>query len=128
MPQMANITVKNAANADVVLTALTPSSGDRAALWRYDALNTLPLLRPTYQITTTYNGPRDARRAVVTGSFPVEDPVLTGIVKARVPFRLEVTLPLNVDTVKTDDAIVIMQNFLKSNLVTEILKSGFNAT
>lgn len=127
MPQMANITVKNAADADVVLTALTPSSGDRAALWRYDALNSLPLLRPTYQITTTYNGPRDARRTVVTGSYPIMDPVL-GTVKARIPFRLEATLPLNVDTIGTDDAVVIMQNFLKSSLVTEILKSGFNAT
>ncbi|DAD51164.1 TPA_asm: coat protein [ssRNA phage SRR7976323_4] len=127
MPQMANITVKDAAGADVVLTALTPSSGDRAALWRYDALNTLPLLRPTYQVTTTYNGPRDARRTVVTGSYPISDPVLA-TVKARIPFRLEATLPLNVDTVDTDDAVVIMQNFIKSALITEVLKSGFNAT
>lgn len=127
MPQMANITVKNAVDADVVLTALTPSSGDRAALWRYDALDSLPLLRPTYQVTTTYNGPRDARRSVVTGSYPVADPVL-GTVKARIPFRLEVTLPLNIPTEKTDDAVVIMQNLLKSSLITEILKSGFNAT
>jgi len=127
MPQMANITVKDAANTDVVLTALTPSSGDRAALWRYDAFATLPLLRPTYQVTTTYNGPRDARRTVVTGSYPIPDPVL-GTVKARIPFRLEVTLPLNVETNSTDDAVVIMQNFIKSGLITEILKTGFNAT
>lgn len=127
MPQMANITVKNQSDVDVTLTALTPSSGDRAALWRYDNLNPLPLLRPTYQVTTTYNGPRDARRTVVTGAYPVPDPVL-GTVKARIPFRLEVTLPLNVDTNSTDDAIVIMQNFIKSSLITEVLKSGFNAT
>lgn len=52
MPQMANITVKNAGNNDVVLTALTPSSGDRAALWRHDAADPLPLLRPTLKFVT----------------------------------------------------------------------------
>lgn len=48
MPTMANITVKNVANADVVYVAKVASAGDRSpARWTQDALSTVPAFRPS---------------------------------------------------------------------------------
>lgn len=128
MPNMANIIVKDKNGADLSLNAVSPSSGDKSpAIWRADSIHAVPLFRPTYRVTATYNGPRDARRVTVTGEYPVADDVF-GTVRARIPFRFEITMPQALPSDTVDNAIVITQNFLKSGLITEILESGFNAT
>lgn len=128
MPQMANITVKDKNGADLSLNAVSPSSGDKSpAIWRADSIHGVPLFRPTYRVTATYNGPRDARRVTITGEYPVPNDIL-GTVLARIPFRFEITMPQALPSDTVDNAVVIAQNFLKSSLVTEILQSGFNAT
>lgn len=63
MPIMANIVVKNKANADVTYTGVAGSAGDRnPAVFRNDTVGTTPAERPTFLITSRDNGPKTARR------------------------------------------------------------------
>lgn len=133
MPQMANITVKKAdGTTDVVYSALTPSSGDKtAAQWRCETVGASASLRPIFQMASTYNGTRTARRLDLTFKFPW--PVIdanTGIatVKATLPASIQITVPTNVPDATVAEAIAQFANLLKSTLVQDSLKSGYAPT
>lgn len=130
MPSMANITVKNAANADVVYVAATPSAGDKTpARWSLDAASPVIGLRPVFQVQTRDNGSKSAR--VISGSlaFPIVE-TIGGVAQktALVPGTFEVTLPTNVDATLVNDAFVQLGNLLVSALVRSVASSGYAPT
>lgn len=130
MPQMANITVKNAANVDVLFTALTPSSGDTTlAQWRALGSLTIPALAPQVSSKTQANGAKTGRQVSVNGVFPyvrTVDGVETLV--ARQPFSVSTTVPLNIPVSVTADNAKVFANLLASALLQAILAEGYNAS
>lgn len=72
MAAQTNLTVRNAANsADVVYTALTPSSGDKTpAEWRNIAVGNNVLVQGGFSISSNWNGNRSARHVHVKMAYP----------------------------------------------------------
>jgi hypothetical protein len=130
MPAMANITVKNAANTDVIYVAKVPSAGDRSpAKWTADALSTIVGQRPSFTVETRDNGPKNGRVFESVFSFPVIETV-NGVptVVATVPLRCSGTLPTNVDNTKVSDAFVQHGNLLVSTLLRSVGSEGYAPT
>lgn len=130
MPAMANITVKNAANADVVYNAATPSAGDRSpAVWRANSLQAAISLRPTFSVVTRDNAKQDGRVMQAVFKFPVVE-TIGGVATrtATMPFTLEGTLPTNVDAALVNDAFTQMGNLFASTLVRSAAAEGYAPT
>jgi len=127
MPQMANITVKDNSNTDVVFTALAASGGDGVpARWRVEDASTPVALRATADLKTVSNGPKTARRMVVDISIPeVVLNTTTGLktLVARTPLRAEITIPSN--GTNAAYAATVALNFLAAALVKDSAISGF---
>lgn len=128
MPAMANITVKDRANADVVYNSATPSAGDRSpAVWRANALSPKIGHRPNFAVSTRDNAKRNGR--VIDGSFkfPIVDAV-SGDLLATVPLSFSGTLPTNVSAVDVENAFTQFGNLIVSALVRSIAAEGYSAT
>lgn len=130
MPSMADITVKNVANADVVYVAKVASAGDKTpAKWSCDAAHAVVGFRPWMTVNTRDNGPRNAR--IVEGVFnaPIIA-VVNGVdtIVARVPINLSGTLPTNVDGAKVYDAIFQATNLFVSTLMRSVYSTGYAPT
>lgn len=132
MPAMANITVKNAANADVIFTAATPSAGDRSpAVWRANGSSAIIGHRPMFQMVTRENGRQNGRVVEVTYRHPIVDSTTTpGSPKviATVPFTISGTLPTNVDVALVKDAFIQLGNLLVSTLIRSSIEEGYAPT
>lgn len=127
MPNMADITVKNAANADVVYVKKNASAGDKsAARWTLDAANAIAGFRPVFQVATRDSQGKPGR--IMDGSlrFPVVATV-NGVVTqlALVPFSFSTTLPTNVDASVVNDAFVQAGNLIVSALVRAAASEGY---
>lgn len=130
MPQMANITVKDEANVDVVYSSLTPSSGDTTlAQWRASGLATTPMYAPALTTRTQYNGARNGRALSLNAIFPVTktEAGVTSLV-AKQPFQLTTTIPLNIPRTQAIRHAKILANLIASTLIQEILADGYNAS
>lgn len=130
MPQMANIIVKDAANADVTFVALTPASGDTTqAQWRATALATVPSNAPAVATKTNYNGPKTGRLVSLNAVFPHVETV-SGVetVVAKQPFSFNTTVPLNIPRTAAVKHATIVANLFKAAIIQEILADGYNAT
>lgn len=130
MPNMANITVKNAAAVDVLFTALTPSSGDTTqAQWRALGTATIPTHAPALASRTQANGPKTGRAVSVNGIFPYVQTVGgEQVVVARQPFSLTTTVPLNIPVQAATDNAKVFVNLLASALLQQIIAEGYNAS
>lgn len=131
MPTMANITVKNAANADVVYNAATASAGDRSpAIWRVNAAQTIIGLRPKFSFVTRDNARGNARLYDAEFHFPVvgTDANSNPVLLATVPLRSSGTLPTNVDAAVVKDAFVQFGNLLVSTLIRSAAEEGYAPT
>lgn len=130
MPQMANIVVKDASNADVTFVVLTPSAGDTTqAQWRASALGATPALAPALSSKTQYNGPRTARSVSLNAIFPVTQTSdgVTSVI-ARQPFALTTTVPLNMTRAAALQHATLFANVVKNALIQDILTDGYNAS
>lgn len=130
MPSMANITVKNAANADVVYVAAVPSAGDKIpAMWRANALSSQIALRPTFSVATRDNQRQNGRVLDASFRFPIWVPV-NGVptLLATVPFSLTGTLPTNVDSAPVADAFTHLGNLIASELIRMVASEGYAPT
>lgn len=130
MPSMANITVKNAAAADVVYVAKVPSSGDRSpARWTLDAASAVIGFRPTLEVTTRSNGSNNGRILDLNFVFPILQTV-SGVtsVAARVPFKGSTTMPTNVDATLAVDAFTQAGNLIVSALIRACYGEGYAPT
>lgn len=131
MPSMANITVKNAAAADVVYTAAVPSAGDRSpAKWTANAAQSVIGFRPMVTVQTRDGGSGKPGR-IMEGTFkyPVVETV-NGVPTqtAIVPGSFSITLPTNVDSVVVADAYVQFGNLLASTLFRAVANDGYAPT
>jgi hypothetical protein len=138
MPAMASLTVKKAdETTNIVYDALVASPGDNgSALWRQDtgAVAGLPVgMRATLTMSTTWNGPRTARRAVITYKRPY--PVLNSStgryesVDAAV-MRLEFTMPQGLPATEANESAYQAMNCigLASGLIKQCLAAGYAPT
>lgn len=130
MPAMGNITVKNAANADVIYVAASPSAGDKTpAVWRQNAANAVIGRRPLLSLLTRDNGNKDGRHFSAVYKFPIVQ-TIGGIeqVTATMPFTVEGTLPTNVDNALVNDAFVQLGNLMASALIRSSAQEGYAPT
>ena len=130
MPVMADITVQNAAAANVVYVAKVASAGDKTpAKWTLDAAHTIAGFRPAVTVNTRDNGPKNARLVESVYNFPVITAV-NGVdtIVARVPINLSATLPNNVSASQVYDAAVQATNLFVSTLFRSVYNTGYAPT
>lgn len=133
MPTMANITVKRADGVtDVTYSALSGSGGDTSpAVWRQDIGNGNPMgMRPMLRVWTKFNGPRTARVLDAEFVLPVTYVETdTGLTKelARIPFKLNAVLPLNITNSALAEAVQGV-NLLSSLGFKDVVWSGYAPT
>lgn len=130
MPTMANITVKDAANADVVYTAASPSAGDRSpAVWRRNDVSTVLGHRHRLAMVTRDNVKQNGRvfeasyRGVITA-------VINGVEThmATIPITMQGTIPTNVDSTDVNDCVIQATNLFASALLRTALAEGYAPT
>lgn len=132
MPSMANITVKNAANADVVYNAATPSAGDKTpAVWRQNLASGVIAYRPELMVLTRSNSnvAKPSRIVDITFKLPVLETV-SGVVTqtAIVPGSFNMAIPTNVDSALVKEAYVQFGNLLVSALLRSVMEEGYAPT
>lgn len=130
MPSMANITVKNVANADVVFVAKVPSAGDRTpAKWTQDAASGIILHRPAFAMGTKDSGDGRKRIAELNGVFPVTV-TENGVVRLvdKIVFQGSFQLSKAIDTAANTEAITQFGNLLVSVLIRQALSDGYAPT
>lgn len=127
MPQMANITVKNKAGADVVYNAGPASAGDKSpARWSQNTASGIFGHRPTFTVVTSSNGNNNARKIEATLKFPiVEDRAGVPTIIATVPLSMSGTLPTNVMAVSVEEAFIQFGNLLSSTLLRGVAAEGY---
>lgn len=132
MPSMANITIKNAANADVVWVAASPSSGEKSpAVWRFNAQSDKLAFRPTFALTMKENGRRNGRIFSAEFKFPLageNSDTGSPYLYATIPFNVSGTLPTNVDVMTLENAFVQFGNLLASALIRAAATEGYAPT
>jgi hypothetical protein len=136
MPSMASITVKKAdGSTDITYDAVVSSSGDQPAVWRQDtgAPAGLPVgLRPTFEMSSKWNGPRTARVMNIKFVYPYATEDTTTSVyssKDRVVINGgNVTSPAGIPSSVSDEAMAQYTNLVDSALIVSALKSGYAPT
>lgn len=133
MPAMANLTVKKAdETTNIVYDALTGAAGDGSkAVWRQDtgAAAGMPVgHRATFEMSTTDNGPRTARRAQLTYKRPysTQNSVTTKY-EASDSFVLNATavLPKAIPASELAESVHQACNILAQTLLKDALKAGY---
>lgn len=127
MPGMANITVKNVADADVVYAVSTASAGDRSpAVWRQNAVSGIIGHRPVLSVLTRDNPAKNARHLSISLRWPVTATVDGRVsVVATIPMNLEVVLPTTIDTSNCTEAFTQFGNLLTSTLLRGVAAEGY---
>lgn len=129
MPNMANITVKNAAGTDVVYVASTPSAGDKSpARWTQNAASGVQGFRPTFTLLSQDNGAGDVRRLEGVLTFPVTyTDTATSLQRmlASVKVNAVVFLPKSLTTDQWNEAFVQAGNLLASALIRSAVQEGY---
>lgn len=133
MPAMASLVVKKAdETTNITYDALTGSGGDNSdAVWRQDtgAAAGLPVgHRAILTMRTVNNGPRTARRAVLTYSRPysTQNTVTSKYeTKDQVVARLEMTLPVAIPATELSESVRQFLNCAAATLVKQACESGY---
>lgn len=131
MPAMANITVQNAAAANVTYTAATPSAGDKTpAVWRQNAASEIIGFRPSLSVATRDNAKRDGRIFESEFKVPVFMTDTSGkkVLLAVIPFFTRGTLPTTIDAAQVNDAFVQYGNLMASSLLRSVVSEGYAPT
>lgn len=133
MPTMASLTVKKAdETTNIVYDALTPAAGDGAdAVWRQDtgAAAGLPVgHRAILTMRTVNNGPKSARRAVLTYVRPYSTQNTTTSkyeAKDQVSARLEITLPQAIPGAELSESVRQFLNCVNQTLIKQAAETGY---
>lgn len=125
MPNMANITVKNVALADVIYVASSPSAGDRVpAKWSQNALSGRVVLRPTLTLVAADNAAGDVRRFNVELVYPIGfTDSATGLQQklAETKFSGVFFCPKSLQVTDWQEAFTQLGNLLSSALVRQAI-------
>lgn len=132
MPQMANISIVDAAAKTIDFVKLQPASGDETnAVWRYLSTGKPVNTAETLTVNTRWNGPKTVRR--VTGNYELPlfvTDVATGKVTRTDSFKFSFTGGV-LQNASILDAAMAVDHFtllLRAALLQEILSGGYNAT
>lgn len=132
MPNMANITVKNAAGVDVIYVGAVASAGDKIpAKWTANALSTIAGFRPSCTMVTRDNGSKTGRQLDMSFRFPItQDTAVVGVKSliGTVPASFSILLPTNVDSTIPVDAFVQFGNLIASVLARACAADGYAPT
>lgn len=131
MPSMANIVIKNAADADVTATALTPSSGDNsAARWRVEDLAVPPLFRPEFSVLARPSSDKASRRVQMKLNVPYAYTGADGLTKksGSILTVCDFVVPQDIPTNVVNDAVAFTRTFLGSPLIVATLGSQISPT
>lgn len=129
MANFADIVVKDFAGFDVTYVAQVRAGGDGSkAVW-VDTRNPIAILRPSFSVSTKENGTGTARRVTWEHRVPVvtATPDNTYIVRDTVVASGTTLLPSRVMEDELVNSIALQTALLSSNLIKEILGSGYNA-
>ena len=134
MPNMADITVKNAANADVIYVKAAPSPGDKLpAIWTQNAASTRLANRPRFSFLmrpSQGNGQgAKARRMESHLTFPVVEMIngvatVTGVPLGQSSF----VLPTDCDWGQVIDAFTQWGNLHIAALIRAAISEGYAPT
>lgn len=132
MPQIADITAKNAAAANVTFNAISPSSGDNSpAVWMANSLATVRAQRPnlTVLVRKSANKEKPGRKVLITFNVPQVETV-SGVptVVAVQPWYVETTIPESLTDAKLADNVAYFQSLIGSALIASIVNTQANAT
>lgn len=130
MPNMANITVKNLANADVIYVAKVASSGDRTpARWTQVALNAIPAFQPSLAVGTKDDGTGKRRLTDINFAYPVIQTV-AGVesMTDKVTFSGVFSTSKFTTAMITEEGAKQIAGLIASALLQEIMTSGYSAT
>lgn len=136
MPNMASIIVKkNDGVTDITFDAVNASGGESSpAVWRQDtgAPAALPVgLRPTFTLSSKWNGPKTARQLQFNLAFPyaVQDSTTTLYsAKDRVVYQGVITLPQGIPPTNLNEAVAQGLNLLASALMKSSAQAGYAPT
>lgn len=132
MPNMANITVVDAAGANVVWTAATPSAGDRSpAVWRSNSRSDKVAYRPSFSFSMKDNGKKTGRIMNVEFRFPIpgeHSDTGSPFLFATLPITLSGTLPSNIPVSICKDAFTQFGNLLVSSLIRSAVEEAYAPT
>lgn len=134
MPNMASITVKKADEVtNIVYDSLAPAGGDgSSAVWRQDtgALAGLPVgHRAIMQMTSVNNGPKTARRVVITFKMPyaLQNTTTTKFDSTdSIIGRAEFTLPNAIPAAVLNEGVYQFTNLIASALAKASISSGYS--
>lgn len=133
MPTMAPLTVKKAdETTNITYDVITPSRGDgNEAVWRQDTLAPASMpagLRAILKLKSMWNGPKDARRSVMTFNRPhaVLDST-TSLYKANgsVFGRLELTVPQGMPVAEANEGVYQFLNLAAQTLIKQSASTGY---
>lgn len=128
MPTMANIVVKNAANADVTFTAAAGSSGDKIpAVWLNNASSTIRANRQKATMEVHNSGASNSR--VATGV--VEIPYIVTVdgqevIVAKMVFKNVNSQPKTIPDSVQADAVTVAMNFFASALYKQAVAESLS--
>ncbi len=131
MPQMANITVKDSdGTTDKVFTALSPAGQDGSpAVWRLENASVPPGQRARFEISSKWNGPKDARKITTFLNVPILlATAVAGTYAAvgNVQFRDgQMIYPQTASDALVASAAAFYANLLKSTLVQSVFTTGY---
>jgi len=124
---MADITVKNSTNVDIIFTALTPAGADGTpAQWRVATWGATPDKQIRLEVKSRNNATKSGRKVEAFIEVPyVETIAGTPTVVSRVPIRLEATVPFNVPSGAMLDLTIIATNAFAAALMRSVISSGY---
>ncbi len=133
MPAMASLTVKKAdETTNIVYDALAPAGGDNSsAVWRQDtgAAAGLPVgHRAVVEMRTMNNGPKTARRVLVTYNRPYSTQnTVTSKYEWKDQFilRIEMVCPNAIPGSELSESVRQALNCASSTLVKQAAESGY---
>lgn len=128
MPQIAQIVVKNKSDADVTFAAKVGAASDGSyAQWLTNGPTALT--SSSFRVRTLSNKAGTARRVEASGAVPTSTLLASGewSVLARQPFRFETTIPLNVASATNEENAYVIANLIASQLMKEMIASGYAA-
>lgn len=133
MAVAADITIKkNDGTTNIVWTLLNSSGGDAApALWRSETAAGTVGQRPTYSVSSRWNGPKTVRRIDISGEFPsVFTNANTGQTEVRstIPFTCSFGVPTNIIGTDVNEAASQLTQLVAHVMTVNAIKSGYAPT
>lgn len=128
-----DITIKKAdGTTNIVFSLVASSGGDTApALWRSNTATGTIGQRPSFQISSKWNGPKTARRVDMSGTFPsVYTNASTGQteVRGQIPFTASFAVPVNITSADLNEAAAQLTNLISSGMAQGSISSGYAPT